>query len=146
MQYFKRAMHEGYQKSSVGKVQRLSCAESNPVIFRYDRSAVHHSVVVFRHDNSADHHINNKVGPFRHDGSAGRSQRVKESVYNGIMLNITPTTSTDHARTQGYTAPAAYSNMLLYQLARNSSEDVYKLKSAKTSNNQLTSKLIQLIV
>ncbi|KZV55075.1 hypothetical protein F511_31671 [Dorcoceras hygrometricum] len=77
MQYFKSAMHEGYQKSSVGKAQRIRCAESNPVIFRYDRSAAHHSLVVFRHDNSAGHHINISVGRFRHDGSAGRSQRER---------------------------------------------------------------------
>ncbi|KZV41820.1 DEAD-box ATP-dependent RNA helicase 16-like [Dorcoceras hygrometricum] len=78
MQYFQRAMHEGYQESSVGKAQRLSCAESNFVIFRNLRSVSHHSVVVFRHDYSAGHHINISVGPFRHDGSTDRSQRTKE--------------------------------------------------------------------
>ncbi|KZV52356.1 hypothetical protein F511_22559 [Dorcoceras hygrometricum] len=78
MQYFKRAMHEGYQESSADKAQRLGCAESNPVIFRYDDSTDHHNVVVFRHDDSVGHHINISARSFRHDGSAGRSQRTKE--------------------------------------------------------------------
>ncbi|KZV33010.1 fringe-related family protein [Dorcoceras hygrometricum] len=123
MQYFKREMHEGYQESSVGKAQRLSCPESNPVIFRYDRSVTHHSVVVFRHDNSAGHHINISVGPFRHDGSTGRSQRTN-----------TTTTSADLTGIHG---TAAYSNMLLYQLTINSTEDAYKLKfkAAKERKN-----------
>ncbi|KZV44320.1 hypothetical protein F511_18870 [Dorcoceras hygrometricum] len=42
-----------------------------------DDSADHHRVVVFRRDDSVSHH-NSNVGPFRHDYSAGRSQRAKE--------------------------------------------------------------------
>ncbi|KZV52586.1 hypothetical protein F511_26347 [Dorcoceras hygrometricum] len=170
-------MHEDTNESMVSKAQQRSCAESDPVIFRYDRSSAHQSLMVFRCDNTVGHHINISVGPFRHDGSAGRSQRTKgNSVHRGIKLNmkcvyenakqIVATTHyvitahsissviTSSIRTskqlpprqisQEYTAPASYSNLLLYQLTRNSTEDVYKLESAKTSNNQLTSKLIQL--
>ncbi|KZV35349.1 plasminogen activator inhibitor 1 RNA-binding protein-like [Dorcoceras hygrometricum] len=57
IQYFKRAMHEGYHESSVRRLNRPS-------------------PVVFRHDDSAGHH-NSNVRPFRHEDSAGRSQRTK---------------------------------------------------------------------
>ncbi|KZV14829.1 hypothetical protein F511_40766 [Dorcoceras hygrometricum] len=39
------------------------------------QSAGHHSSVVFRRDSSADHHLDDSIGPFRRDNSAGRSQR-----------------------------------------------------------------------
>ncbi|KZV16765.1 hypothetical protein F511_36634 [Dorcoceras hygrometricum] len=41
------------------------------VIFR---SVDHHSSVVFRCDDSAGHHLDDSIGPFRRDNSAGRSQ------------------------------------------------------------------------
>ncbi|KZV40212.1 hypothetical protein F511_27598 [Dorcoceras hygrometricum] len=50
----------------------------NEVKPQFNDSADHHRIVVFRHDDSAGHHINIHVGPFRHDGSASRSLRVKE--------------------------------------------------------------------
>ncbi|KZV34367.1 hypothetical protein F511_36137 [Dorcoceras hygrometricum] len=135
MQYSKRAMHEGYPESSVGKAQRLSCVESNPVIFRYDRSVFHHSVVVFRHDNSVGQHINISVGPFRNDGSAGRSQRTKEFssqenqaqyISRGHSTNspLNPSASPDHGETQ---------------------QELLKSKNlSRYLTNQLKSELIQL--
>ncbi|KZV20338.1 hypothetical protein F511_41643 [Dorcoceras hygrometricum] len=181
MQYFIRAMNEGYQESSVGKAQRFSCAKSNPVIFRYDRSAAHHSVLVFKHDNSAGLNINTSIGPFRHDGSASRSKRTKE--FSSQENQAQYITAIQHERnipkliskllnlaqfvpqisvrrlpkkiSQEYTEPAAYSNLLLYQLTRNSTEDDYKLKFkaareqkndwstiAKISNSAITSRSI----
>ncbi|KZV50779.1 hypothetical protein F511_11556 [Dorcoceras hygrometricum] len=47
MQYLNRAIHEqGYQESSVGKAQRLSCADL----------INHQHLVIFRCDDSVDHH------------------------------------------------------------------------------------------
>ncbi|KZV18960.1 hypothetical protein F511_28066 [Dorcoceras hygrometricum] len=73
-------MHEGYQESLVGKSTKTQLCRSHhhhPVIFRCDDSADHHRAVVFRRDDLVGHH-NSNIGPFRHDDSAGRSQRARE--------------------------------------------------------------------
>ncbi|KZV27774.1 acetyl-CoA carboxylase 2 [Dorcoceras hygrometricum] len=84
MRYSKHAMHEGYQESSVDKstTPQLCRSHHHPASFRCDDSVDHHRAVVFRRDDSASHH-NSKVGPFRNDGSVGRSQRTKESSSQG---------------------------------------------------------------
>ncbi|KZV41469.1 mechanosensitive ion channel protein 6-like [Dorcoceras hygrometricum] len=98
MQYLKRAMHEGYQETSISKAQRLSCADtSSSYDLGCDDSSDHHRAVVFRHDDSASHH-NSDVGPFRQDDSIGRSQRAKgfSSQGNHAQYIRTNNQNTDH--------------------------------------------------
>ncbi|KZV39121.1 hypothetical protein F511_15348 [Dorcoceras hygrometricum] len=73
-------MHDGCQRiiGGRGTTTQLCSSHHHSVIFRCDGSADHHRIVVFRRDNSTGHH-NSHIGPFRHDDSAGRSQRAKES-------------------------------------------------------------------
>ncbi|KZV36937.1 hypothetical protein F511_25762 [Dorcoceras hygrometricum] len=77
-------MHDGYQRiiDGRGTTTLLCSSHHHPMIFRCDDSVDHHRVVVFRRDDSAGHH-NSHVGPFRHDDSADRSQRAKESSTQG---------------------------------------------------------------
>ncbi|KZV48175.1 hypothetical protein F511_21438 [Dorcoceras hygrometricum] len=82
-------MHEGAKEQSVIKPNHSAGKSEEPQhnaqpISRWkssirdlqERHTVdHHSSVVFRHDDSTGHHLDDIIGSFRRDNSAGRSQR-----------------------------------------------------------------------
>ncbi|KZV55416.1 hypothetical protein F511_29306 [Dorcoceras hygrometricum] len=55
-------------------------------------------IVLFRRNDSAGHHIKNNIGPFRHDDSAGRSQRVKHSAFKGNQAQYSSRKETKSVR------------------------------------------------
>ncbi|KZV33672.1 hypothetical protein F511_33578 [Dorcoceras hygrometricum] len=76
----------------------------------------------------------NNVGPFRHDDSAGRSQRVKEFSFqrNQAQYILQQEGRSNQLKSTAQTAP------------RQLSRSYYKLESIKISQDQLNSELKQL--
>ncbi|KZV14172.1 hypothetical protein F511_14619 [Dorcoceras hygrometricum] len=128
------------------------CKNHDPVIFRYDDSADHHSIVVFRHDDSVGHHIDIYVGHFRHDGSAGRSQRVMEfSSQKDQAQYVCLNAHQNHAYTNTYNSHAHREirahNQQQYQQTDHSNStrkkySKYDIKAAKSSSIRTSTKLL----